>query len=107
MPPGPPPIRQFDWGVEVDVQVIPRARKTEPDGVRGDALLLRIAAPPVEGAANAALIEFFSTLLRVPRRAIRIVSGERSRRKRIAIDGVGAEAVRQALRLRSGQAPAE
>ena len=75
-------------GVELTVRVIPRARKTQCSGVRDDALVVRVAAPPVEGAANDALIEFFSAALRVPRRAVQIVSGDRARQKRVAIAGV-------------------
>jgi uncharacterized protein (TIGR00251 family) len=74
--------------ITLDVRVIPRARKTECAGFRDDVLVVRIAAPPVEGAANDALVEFFSSTLRVPRRAVRILSGERGRQKRVAIDGV-------------------
>jgi uncharacterized protein len=85
-------------GVELTVRVIPRARKTEISGERDGALVVRVAAPPVEGAANEALVEFFSSALRLPRRAIRIVSGERGRQKRIAIAGVTIGAVR-ALQL--------
>ena len=77
----------------VAVRVIPRARKTEIAGTRDGALLLRLAAPPVEGAANEALIEFLAKRLGVPRRAVRIVSGERGRQKRVAIAGVKAEQV--------------
>ena len=66
--------------ITLDVRVIPRARKTECAGFRDDALVVRVAAPPVEGAANDALIEFFSSALHVPRRAVRIVSGDRGRR---------------------------
>jgi uncharacterized protein (TIGR00251 family) len=78
--------------------VIPRARKTELGGVRDDALVVRLAAPPVEGAANEALVDYFASLLRLPRRAVRIVSGERGRRKRIALAGVTAEIVRQLVK---------
>jgi len=81
--------------VELNVRVIPRARKTEISGERDGALVVRVAAPPVEGAANEALIEFLSDALRVPRRAIQIVSGERSRQKRIAIAGVTANDIRR------------
>lgn len=93
-------IRETAAGVELDVRVIPRARKTEPAGVRGSAVLVRVAAPPVEGAANDALVAFFAEALRVPRRAVRIVTGERGRQKRVAIDGVSAEAVRQLVGAR-------
>ena len=78
----------------IDVRVIPRARKTEIAGERGGAVVIRLAAPPVDGAANDALIEFLARSLNVPRRAVRIVSGERARRKRVEIDGVAAADVR-------------
>ena len=78
--------------------MIPRARKTALGAVRDAALVVRLAATPVEGAANEALVEYFAGLLRLPRRAISIVSGERGRKKRIAIAGVTADAVRQLLR---------
>jgi uncharacterized protein len=80
--------------ITFDVRVISRARKTESAGFRGDVLVVRLAAPPVDGAANAALIEFFASSLHVPRRAIRIVGGEHSRHKRVAIDGITGEQIR-------------
>lgn len=86
-------------GVELTVRVIPRARRTEISGERDGALVVRVAAPPVEGAANEALVAFFSAALRVPRRAIQILSGERGRQKRIAIAGVTVEAVRRLTAL--------
>jgi uncharacterized protein (TIGR00251 family) len=60
--------------------------------MRGGAVLIRLAAPPVEGAANDALIEFLSDVLDLPRRSVRIVSGETSRDKRVAIAGVERDA---------------
>jgi len=87
-------IRDTPGGVELDVRVIPRARKTTLDGVRDGALLLRVAAPPLDGAANDAVIEYLAGLLDLPRRAVRLVSGERSRMKRLAIEGVSADRVR-------------
>ena len=81
----------------LDIRVIPRARKTEVAGERDGALLVRLAAPPVEGAANDALIAFLSAALRLPRRDIRIVSGEHSRRKRVAIAGMTPAQVRAIL----------
>jgi uncharacterized protein (TIGR00251 family) len=78
----------------IDVRVIPRARRTEFAGTRDDALLVRLAAPPVEGAANEALVAFLADRFGIPRRAVRIVSGARGRRKRVALAGVTAEMVR-------------
>ena len=83
----------------IDVRVIPRARKTEYGGERDGAFVIRLAAPPVDGAANQALVEFLSVTLKVPRRAIRIASGERGRRKRIAIDGITIDDLRTRLQM--------
>jgi hypothetical protein len=83
--------------VVVDVRVIPRAKKTQIAGERDGALLIRLAAPPVGGAANAALIEFLAATLDLPRRSIRIVNGETTRHKRVAISGLSADIVRQRL----------
>jgi uncharacterized protein len=91
-------FRSTSAGAEIDVRVIPRAKTTTIDGERDDAVLVRLAAPPVEGAANDELIGFFSQLCGRPRRAIRIVSGARGRRKRLAIDGVTVDAVRELVR---------
>ncbi len=90
-------IRETAAGVEIDVRVIPRARKSEIVGVRASALLVRLAAPPVDNAANIALIELLSEALDRPSRSIRIVSGDRARRKRVAIAGMTAASVARAL----------
>jgi len=89
--------RDVPGGALLSVRVIPRAKKTEVAGRRGDALVVRIAAPPVEGAANAALIDFLAARLGVARRGVRILSGDRGRDKRVAIDGVVAADVTAAL----------
>ena len=86
-------IKETADGVEFSVRVISRARKTECSGRRGESLVVRLAAPPVEGAANDALIGFFARELRVPRRAVRILSGARAREKRVAIAGVTADQI--------------
>ena len=67
--------------------------------MRDGALLVRLAAPPVEGAANDALIALLADRLRVPRRAVQIVSGERARQKRVAVAGVTVDHVRSRLSL--------
>ena len=81
----------------MDVRVIPRARKSEIAGVRAGAYLIRLAAPPVDGAANAALVEFLSRQLGLSRRSVEIISGERARNKRVAIAGVSPEIAEQLL----------
>jgi uncharacterized protein len=78
--------------VTISVRVIPRAQKSIIAGRRGDALLVRLAAPPVEGAANRALIELLSRAFQRPRRNISIISGEKLRDKQVTIEGItGAE----------------
>jgi len=68
--------------------VIPRAGRSGLGGVRGGALVVRLAAPPVDGAANEALIEFVADLFGCPKRDVSIVAGHTSRNKRIAIAGL-------------------
>jgi uncharacterized protein len=67
------------------VRVVPRAGRTGVAGARGDALLIRVAAPPVEGAANDALLRFLANLFECPLGSVAIVGGEKSRDKRIAV----------------------
>jgi uncharacterized protein len=67
------------------------------DGVRGDAVLIRLAAPPVEGAANEALVAFLSEALGLPRRSVTIVSGDKSRNKRVRIEGLDQATARERL----------
>lgn len=77
--------------------MIPRSPRSRVDGLRGDAVLIRLAAPPVEGAANSALVAFLSAALGLPRRSITIVSGEKSRDKRVRIEGLDEAAARERL----------
>jgi hypothetical protein len=79
------------------VRVIPRAGRSGVAGVRGDALVVRIAAAPVEGAANDALVAVLARAFDCPRRDVRIVSGHASRDKRVAIAGVTHESVGRRL----------
>lgn len=81
----------------VAVHVQPRARRTETVGMHGDAVKVRLAAPPVDGAANVELVRFVAERLGVPRAAVRIAAGAASRRKVVEVDGVDADAVRSAL----------
>ena len=74
----------------------PRASKTELAGIHGDALKIRLSAPPVDGAANDALVEFLAETFAVPRRNVRLVSGESSRSKIVEIEGINERAVRDA-----------
>jgi uncharacterized protein (TIGR00251 family) len=77
-------------GVIITIRVIPRARTSGVAGMRGGALLVRLQAPPVEGAANTELVSILATALRVPKRAIAIVAGDRTRQKRVRVSGIDA-----------------
>ena len=81
-------IEATTTGVIIDVRVIPRAGKSAISGVRDNAVLVRLTAPPVEGAANTELIDVIASALGVPKRAVAIVSGDRSRQKRVRVEGV-------------------
>ena len=70
------------------VHLVPRSRTTEIVGRHGDAIRIRLAAPPVDGAANDALVRFLAQRLGVSRRDIRIARGGASRRKVIEVDGM-------------------
>jgi uncharacterized protein YggU (UPF0235/DUF167 family) len=83
--------------------VIPRARRSELAGVRNGALLVRLASPPVDGAANESLIRLLSTLLDLPRSAIRLDRGQRSRDKRVHLAGLDAQTAVSRLRARLPQ----
>ena len=81
--------------VRFTVRVQPRASRSEVAGLHGEALKVRLAAPPVDGAANEALVRLLADLLDVPRRAVRIEGGHASRSKLVEVDGVELEAVRR------------
>ncbi|MDP1571977.1 MAG: DUF167 domain-containing protein, partial [Vicinamibacterales bacterium] len=86
-------------GAVIDLRVVPRAGRTALAGLRDGALLVRLAAPPVDGAANDALIAFLASLLDRPKRDIVLVSGGHSRAKRVRVAGLSAAAVRARLGL--------
>ena len=80
--------QEREGAVTFPVRVQPRASKDEIAGEMGGAFKVRLRAPAVEDSANEALVEFLAQLLKTPRSAVRILSGERSRTKRIEIRGV-------------------
>ena len=82
------PTSEGDTNLTLNVRVVPRAGRTAFAGRRGDAVVVRLAAAPVDGAANDALIAFLSASLHCPRRHLTIVAGEKSRDKRIRIEGM-------------------
>ena len=90
---------------ELAIRVIPRASKTGVAGMRGNAVLVRLAAAPVEGAANAELVETLARTLGLPRRAITITAGATSRTKRVRIDGLTLEDAVNRLGLQNHTSP--
>ncbi len=85
-------------GTRFKVRVQPRASRTELAGAHGDALKIRLAAAPVEGAANRELLDFLAHRLGVPKSAVQIVKGERARDKLVEVQGLSEEQVRARLR---------
>ena len=90
------PILETSGGISIAIKLQPRARKNAITGQVGDALKVSLTAPPVDGKANQACIEFFANLLKVPRSAVTIASGQSSRNKVIRIAGVSTEEIQAA-----------
>jgi uncharacterized protein (TIGR00251 family) len=84
-------------GVRLLLTVQPRASKTAVVGLHDNRLKIRLAAPPVDGAANEALIVFLAREMDVSRTAVRILAGERGRRKTVLVQGVSLEKAKQVL----------
>ena len=91
------PLHETAKGIIFSVKVHPRARKNAITGTMGDALKLALTAPPVEGKANQAVIEFFADLFAIPRSSVTIASGETSRNKIVRIAGVSKPAAEEKL----------
>ena len=86
-------VQEREGAVTFSMKVQPRASKDEIAGEMGGALKVRLRAPAVEDRANEALVEFLAQLLKRPRSAVRILSGERSRTKRLEIRGVSRQQI--------------
>jgi len=92
-----------DWltadsiGVVLTVRVVPRSSRNQIVGMENGALKIKLTAPPVEGAANAALIEFVAEWLSVRKSAVTIMSGDKARRKVVRVSGVTPEQVKARL----------
>ena len=85
------PIQQSDGNITFAVKIHPHAKQNAITGEVGDALKLSLTAPPVDGKANTACIEFFAKLLNVARSSVTIASGQSSRNKTIRVVGVSAD----------------
>jgi uncharacterized protein len=84
-------------GVTLSVKIHPRAKRNAITGRLGDALKVSLTAPPIDGKANDACIEFLAKLLQVPRSSVTIASGQSSRGKLIRVSGLSAEEVRRRI----------
>jgi uncharacterized protein len=90
-------ISESGGGTVVSVKVVPRASRTELQVTDAGTLKLRVAAPPVDGAANREIIKFFAKTLSVAKSAVEITAGHKGRNKRVHIAGLPVRRVRQAL----------
>jgi uncharacterized protein (TIGR00251 family) len=90
-------LREDGDAVVLSLHIQPGAKRTETAGLHGDALKIRLAAPPVDGKANDALIAFLAKTLGVPKARVELVSGQTSRAKRVRVLGVRAPTVCTAL----------
>ena len=91
------PIRESNGGVTFAVKLHPRAKSNAVTGEVGDALKVSLTAPPIDGKANTACVEFFAKLLKVPRSSVTIASGQTSRAKVMRIAGLSAEELRHRI----------
>jgi len=90
-------ISEQEDSTVIKIRVQPRASRNKIAGVMGDALKVTLTAPPVDGAANAACIAFFSSLFGVPKNRVEILSGHTGRTKMIKLYGLTAAEVREKL----------
>jgi hypothetical protein len=90
-------LRSDGDGVILDLHIQPGAKKTEVVGRHGDALKIRLAAPPVDGKANAALIAYIAAKVGAGRTAVEVISGQTSRAKRLRVTGIAPADVLEAL----------
>jgi hypothetical protein len=86
-------------GIRLRLHVQPRASRTELAGLHGDALKVRLTAPPVDGAANAEILRFVAALLQVPRSTVTLASGTSSRRKVVEVEGISVATATARLNL--------
>jgi uncharacterized protein len=99
MVPGDDAIRAHPEGTLLRLRVVAGARRTEVTGVAGQALRLRVAAPPVQGKANAAILAHLAGLLGLRPRDLEITAGQRGRDKLVLVRGLAPERVRRRLAL--------
>lgn len=91
--PGLGPVRATAHGARIDVRVIPRSPRTGVEGVRNGRLLVRVTAPPVDSAANEAVVAVLADVLGVAKRSVRLVTGTIGRNKVVEVKGVSVDDV--------------
>jgi len=82
-------ITPVPGGVRTALRVLPRSSRTTIDGIRAGRLVVRVTAPPVDGAANAAVVQVIARRLDLPARAIAIAAGDSGRNKTLIVTGIG------------------
>lgn len=92
-------FQQTNQGIIVKVKVIPKAFRSEVVGWENDELKIRLAAVPDKGEANAELVRFLASLLKIGKSNIEIVQGETSRHKRICVSGLSLESLEKKLMI--------
>jgi hypothetical protein len=92
-------VHESPEGAVLTIHVQPKASKTEYVGLHGGALKFRVAAPPVEGAANDALCAYLAERFSLPKKAVVLLSGQGFRRKRVLLKGVSAQRVGEVLKI--------
>lgn len=80
-------ITEVADGVVIRLHLQPRASRTEICGIQGEELKVRVTSPPVDDAANRLCLEFFAKLFRLPKSSLEIISGHKSRHKRLSVSG--------------------
>lgn len=92
-------IQESAGGLRIEVKVQPRSSRNQITGEQDGVLKVKLTAPPVEGEANQALVNFFSRLLKIPRKNIVLIRGETARNKLIEIRGISKEEFLRTLGL--------
>lgn len=92
-------IRETAIGLEVHIHVQPRAKRCEISGIYNRALKVKVVAPPVDDAANRAIIDFFASLLNIPKSSISLPAGSKSKDKILQIKGLSLKSFRDRLAL--------
>lgn len=100
-----PCLRETADGVIVQIQVQPRSSKNQLVGLQGDALKIKLTSPPVEGAANKACCAYLAKIFGIAKSSVELIAGDKSRQKRILLNGLDAQTVTAVLQSHLDAAP--